>query len=156
MLQGIWKIDQMLQYHCSLKIKSVSKKSLVFLKKSGGITFLVSRNPKVFHKYQTYRFFATLVIIVKECCRDFEKFGKCCNVHIAMILILLKCCKDSENFEHLEFKCCKKNVRVEGEVCQEIKVLSISINCKGHLPWINNCRMTWHLVKSLRAIYIFV
>ena len=32
MLQGILKIDQMLQYQCFLKIKSVTKKSLVFLK----------------------------------------------------------------------------------------------------------------------------
>ena len=53
-------------------------------------------------------FFATLLIVAKKCCKDFEKPGKCCKVNVARILAILKmlqnsCCKDFENSCNINF-----------------------------------------------------
>ena len=53
-------------------------------------------------------FFATLLIVAKKCCKDFEKPGKCCNVNVARILALFKmlqnaCCKEFENSCNINF-----------------------------------------------------
>jgi len=73
----------------TLKIKGVLQKIARLVKKSGWIAILISKNLEVFLHISNLNIFCNICDCSKKCCKDFEKLGKCCNVHVARIFMLL-------------------------------------------------------------------
>ena len=107
------------------------------------------------YTYWTETFFATLIIaiVAKECCKDFEKLGKCCNVFVARILMLSKMlqgsfCKDSENFCNIWiWKVAKKNLCPEGRFRANEQRL-IHLNIMKEMQQIRHLVRFWYSKRS--------